>query len=607
MNEVDLPTGALNGVGHSAAAGRDAAPVMVLKLGGSVLLSRRHIARAASEVYRYARRGYRVLAVVSAIDGVTDALARRAGAGSASVHAPYLLATGESGAAALLALALEEIGMEAVIRLPHEIALIAKGPATDASLVSVDAGKLSRDLALREVVIVPGFFADNADGRRVLLGRGGTDLTAVFLGAALANARIRLIKDVDGVYEADPKKANSETADAPRRYACVSYGDAHLCASPLIQPKTVEFAFERKIFLEIAGLQAGYDTRLCEITALAKPRAQRQPLRIALLGCGVVGAQLIKRLGLERDRFEVVRTLIKNLAKPRDVFGVSFIDEPDQLLGGDIDVFVDAGNASAPSATLIEAALKSGIPTISANKKALSDNLACFKRLAAGTGAVLVYSAAVGGGAPFLELAGRAHAAGKPVRIEGVLNGTANLVLGMTSLGASLPDAVDLAKARGFAEADPRADLNGQDAAAKLTLLAEAAFGVAPGLIDITLDGITDDTIRPPGGDISLKQIARAVFSEGVVQTGVALEVRSYCDFLGTARDEENRLEILFDDGRIWRVRGKGAGAVPTTEALYADLCDIERFLKDREHAQGRAMLPIVNSSVSRRFVNYTF
>ena len=457
-----------------------AAPVIVLKLGGSIFTSQSHVARGASEIYRYTREGYRVIAVVSALAGITDALSQST-PHNTSKHAPYLLATGECAAAAYLALELEAIGIDSLIRLPHEISLIAEGPSHEATLTGLNIKKLQADLTETECIIVPGFFADNKEGRRVLLGRGGTDLTAAYLGAAISNSRIRLLKDVDGVYDTDP-----QTAHNPKRYRTVSYEDALICASPLIQPQTVEFSRDHKVAIEIAGLQRAYETSLCQETVLGRERQQHQPLKIAMLGCGVVGSALVNRLQLESEKFKISRILVRDTSKQRgEINDITFINTKDTLLDNDIDIFVDAGSANAPSADLIESALNAGIAVVSANKQALAAHLTRYQNSAATNGTLLLYSASVGGGAPFIEAAQHAKLSNSPVLLEGVLNGTCNFILELTANGTTFDEAVQRAIDEGYAEADPTSDLDGSDAAAKLVLLADAAFGQTISIDDI--------------------------------------------------------------------------------------------------------------------------
>src|SRR6185437_14165272 len=117
-----------------------------------------------------------------------------------------LARVGELHSAALLALALSQVGLRSCPLDPHEMGLVAQGSALDSNLVDLNAAAVWEKIHANDVVVVPGFIADHAEHGVVTLGRGGTDLSAVFFAAKLDAHRVRLIKDVDGVYAEDPAK-----------------------------------------------------------------------------------------------------------------------------------------------------------------------------------------------------------------------------------------------------------------------------------------------------------------------------------------------------------------------------------------------------------------
>ena len=157
----------------------------------------------------------------------------------------------------------------------------------------------------------------------------------------------------------------------------------------------------------------------------ATRRAQPRRLRVALAGYGVVGAGVAARLAQRPDDYEIVSVLVRDLTRVRDGTAPAlFTDDPARLLGSRPDVIVDALSSGPAGLALSEAALRVGVSVVSANKQAI---IAGYEALrAAQTGnARLLYSAAVGGGAPLLEAVAAARAEGAAiVRIEGVLNGT---------------------------------------------------------------------------------------------------------------------------------------------------------------------------------------
>jgi homoserine dehydrogenase len=560
-----------------------AKPLIVLKFGGSVLTSEDALPQAVSEIYRYVRQGYAVAAVVSALKGETDALIRQAshyGAAQHSAAAPYLIALGEFRSAALLALAAERAGLSPVVRQPHEIGLRAAGDREDAALIDVDTARLKRDLEAHDVVVIPGFTALDTDGRTVLLGRGGTDLSAIFLASRIKGARVRLIKDVDGVYDHDPALDSHA-----RSFARISWAEAEQIARVLIQPKGVRHAASLGLAVEVAAMGAAYETVVGPDTAPRITPVTPPPLRVGLLGCGVVGGGVLERLLAEPERFEVAGVLVRDLGRHAlAAKKAPFTDDTALFKTLDLDLFIDAACGIEPSGALIAHFLARGVSVASANKQAVAARLPELQAARADE-AELLYSAAVGGSVPLLETAARCRGE-DAVLVEGLLNSTSNYVLGRISEGEGLAQALDDARIAGFAEADASDDLEGRDAHAKLRLLAHSIWGR-----DVDAFSAVEVLDRAPdvGEGLVLKQVARCRLEAGRLTGEVRLESLPADHFLAAARAEENRLRIVLSDGRELRASGKGAGRWPTTEAVMADVLDLAR----RHAAHPRPAAPV--------------
>ena len=251
-------------------------PLAVLKFGGSVLGTGRDYAAAVAEVKRHLRRGERVLAVVSALKGATDSLLADAhyfGPEPEPAATASLLATGEAASAAKLALALNAAGIEAALLDPSAIGLVTRGPLLDADPVGVDDEALRHALERSGAAVIPGFFGRDSSGGYALFGRGGTDLTALFLAHRLGARTCRLLKNVDGVYERDP----AEGQRAPRRYESISWDDALKLGSRVIQPKGLHYARRERIEFDVAAVGASGGTRVgAGPTAWARPRGARR-------------------------------------------------------------------------------------------------------------------------------------------------------------------------------------------------------------------------------------------------------------------------------------------------------------------------------------------
>ena len=231
--------------------------------------------------------------MVSAIGDATDLLLASA-RDLASEPEPYaladLLATGERASATLLGIALDRVGVRARVVDPRDIELLALGTVLDSEPVGVDRERLKTLLAEFPVLVVPGFFGLDEKKRLHLLGRGGSDLTAVFLATAVGATRCRLIKDVDGVYESDPA---GSIGYQPRRFSSLGYEQASALAGPFIQPKAVLFLQRQQRTAEVAALGAAYESHVGFSTTTLADVATISPTRCAAPGIGNSGRRRV--------------------------------------------------------------------------------------------------------------------------------------------------------------------------------------------------------------------------------------------------------------------------------------------------------------------------
>src|SRR5258708_1255511 len=208
--------------------------VEVLKFGSSVLRAAADLPMAVDEIYRRWRAGHHILVVVSAFEGVTDQLLREVSDGTEyecrEATAAYV-STGEQKTAALLLGTLRRCGMPSRMVEPREIGLIAEGSILESAPLSVDVSTLRKLWIDYPVLVLPGFYGINVSGTAALFGRGGSDLSALFLAAELGG-NCRLIKDVPGVFDSDP--ARLATA---RRVPTLSPDMAAQGARPLFPPQ----------------------------------------------------------------------------------------------------------------------------------------------------------------------------------------------------------------------------------------------------------------------------------------------------------------------------------------------------------------------------------
>lgn len=560
----------------------DAERLCVLKFGSSVLGREEDYPAAALEIYRHVRHGEKVVAVVSALAGQTDALfeqAERVGGEGPPNLVARLARVGELHSAALMALALSRVGVRVCTLDPHEMGLIAEGEPLDSDLTHLDVEVFQAKLDEYDVVVVPGFTAEHLEHGIVTLGRGGTDLSAVFFAARLGAHRVRLIKDVDGVYSKDPaKNVGAE------RFSKMSYAAAAEASCGVIQPKAIRAAEAEDVLIEVAALGSQEATTIAHLpTRKARSTTKSERLRVALLGCGAVGGGVLNYLNSRPDLFQLNPVLVRRPGKYSD--SGRFTAQAAEALDGEPDLVIELLGGADEPADLIRSALLHGAQVITANKAAVAKHYDSLHACAEAGGGSLRFSAAVGGGAPVIEALRRMR--GSVLSVEGVMNGTCNFLLSRVTEGWSFDEAVARAQALGYAEADPSADVDSHDAAAKLSILIREAFGVSlpPARIaKQSLRSVTPEMAQEAlaKGQV-LKQIGRCrLLPDGSLEAEVVLEALQLSNRLAGAKNEENRFLITERGGKLHHIFGKGAGRWPTATAVFADVMDAQRALLER-------------------------
>ena len=560
----------------AAIAPESAQPLYVLKFGSSVLQTSADVPRVAGEIYRHRREGRAVIAVVSALAGETDRLFRDAAAmtGLSSCRGVAdLVSLGEQKTAALLRLACERIGLQAEICLPEQLGLRTGGDSMVASPSRLDPADLLAKLSRTGVVIVPGFVGLDETGERTLLGRGGSDFSAIFIGGELGAACVRLYKDVDGVFDQDPAQN-----DQARRFSAISWEETLRIARPLIQAQAVEYAASKGLAVEVEALGSADPTVVGSFSNAAQPFSQPPPLRVSLAGFGVVGQSVAERLQREPG-FEIAAILVRDLDRPRSVAPpVPLTTCRQQFLDCPTDIIVDALSCEETGSLLCNAVLPAGVHIVSASKRMISAHHGGLANAASRGGSQLLYSAAVGGSAAVLETIDRARSRGEIAEVVGVLNGTVNFILQRLAEGAGFAAALAEAQEKGFAEENPEADLSGADTAAKLRIMGLRALGIEPAALHVpteALDAEKAEHIRSSGE--RWVQVGILSRGQGGVQASVTLQPLREVAALPAIVDEWNCAAVKLADGRIYRCIGRGAGGAATAEAIVADLYGLLR------------------------------
>lgn len=561
--------------------------VIVLKFGGSVLLDERTLRLAVHEVYRWRREGFSVVAVVSAFFGHTDALMERARFASDGDWAPAhavaaLLSTGESNSAALLALHLRRAGVPGELFSPQTAGLRASGPALDADPVGLDVAAFKQALDEHGVVVVPGFIALDEGGQIVTLGRGGSDLTALHVAAALGG-RCRLVKDVDGLYESDPARLDPTTGQTPRRYERVCFDDALRTDGSIVQHKAVRYARERGLEFEVGRFAGSQPTVVGAAPSVLSRRDDRPGrARVALLGLGTVGAGVYELLSQLEHRVEIVGVCARDVSRPR---GLSI---PAGLLTDDLDVVAACGaevvieliGGVTDARRAVTRALRHGSHVVTGNKALLAEYGYELSAIAGERGRSVRGSASVGGAMPIIECVTRGGS-GRVVSVRGVLNGTTNFILESVAGGLSFEQALSQAQQLGYAEADPSRDLLGLDAGDKLRVLARACADANLAGSDVVCESLAAGIRRVGKGAGVLRHVASLDVSDASRATAcVRVESVGEGDALASVPGAWNAAEIVWSDGRREVLRGRGAGRWATAEAVVGDVLDVIRHIE---------------------------
>ena len=314
-------------------------------------------------------------------------------------------------------------------------------------------------------------------------------------------------------------------------------------------------------------------------------------LTVGILGPGTVGGGAYKILTENHDlierrtgvSIEVVKLLTR---RPRPEFPAALLtDDPDDILSNpDVDVVVETMGGIEPATSFMLQAMKHGKHVVTANKAAVADGYEELVKTAGENGVKFLFEASVGGGIPVLTSIQGALSGNTFIEVMGIVNGTTNYILTkMTEDGADYADVLKDAQAKGFAEADPTADVEGIDAANKLCILAALLFDkyVAPAHIPtVGISQITAADIAAAAAEgCKIKLIAHAVLKDGQVECSVSPKKLPFSHPLAGVNNEFNAVYITGDMVGEVMLYGKGAGALPTGSAVVGDIISIAKEL----------------------------
>jgi homoserine dehydrogenase len=323
-----------------------------------------------------------------------------------------------------------------------------------------------------------------------------------------------------------------------------------------------------------------------------------KPLKVALLGCGVVGSEVVRLINAHQEDLahrigaplEIAGIAVRRPQRQRDldVDPAMFTTDSDSLVArDDVDVVIEVIGGIEPARSLLVTALERGASVVTANKALLAEDGATLYDAAKRGNTDLYCEASVAGAIPLLRPLRESLAGDRVTRVMGIVNGTTNYILTkMDATGAGFTDALEEAQALGYAEADPSADIDGFDAAAKAAILAGLAFHTRVTAADVHREGISEVTAgdvasaKEMGGVVKLLAIAeRSPDRNGRESVGVRVHpaILPLSHPLAGVRDAYNAVFIEADAAGQLMFYGRGAGGAPTASAVLGDLVAVCR------------------------------
>lgn len=314
-------------------------------------------------------------------------------------------------------------------------------------------------------------------------------------------------------------------------------------------------------------------------------------IKVGLLGMGNVGTGTYKTLDMNREKIfdstgldiEISKVLVNDTSKDRGIKLPSekLTQNPDDIfLDKNIDIVVELIGGIEPASEFMLKAMENGKHVVTANKAAVAANYDKLINTAYKNKVMLRYEASVGGGIPIINALTTALTSNDFEEILGIVNGTTNYIMTqMTEYGLEYSDVLKVAQEKGFAEADPTADVEGIDVANKLSILMAIVFGIRISPDDIPREGITkiskDDITFANNFGYKIKLLCTARKSDNKLECHVQPAFVPLSHPLASVSNEFNAVFVKGNAVDDLMFYGKGAGPLPTGSAVMGDIIEI--------------------------------
>ncbi|MEV6103849.1 homoserine dehydrogenase [Streptomyces sp. NPDC051940] len=329
-------------------------------------------------------------------------------------------------------------------------------------------------------------------------------------------------------------------------------------------------------------------------------------LKVALLGCGSVGSEVARIMTTHADdltarigaEVELVGVAVRRKGRARPGIPEELLTTDAMALvkRGDLDIVIEVIGGVEPARSLITTAFEHGASVVTANKALLAEDGPSLYAAAAQHGVDLYYEAAVAGAIPLIRPLRESLAGDRVNRVLGIVNGTTNFILDkMDTSGAGYAEALDEATALGYAEADPTADVEGFDAAAKAAILAGIAFHTRVSLDDVHREGITEVTAadmasaQRMGCTVKLLAICERGADGRTVTARVHPAMIPLSHPLASVRGAYNAVFVEASAAGQLMFYGPGAGGAPTASAVLGDLVAVARHKLGESNGPGES------------------
>ncbi len=320
-----------------------------------------------------------------------------------------------------------------------------------------------------------------------------------------------------------------------------------------------------------------------------------KPIKIGLLGFGNVGTGLYNILALNNDKItnaanqdiEISKILVNNLNKKRDIDVPKevFTNDINTILNDkDIDIVIELLGGIHPAYDYMKEALQKGKNVVTANKAVIATHGKELFKIAKDNNVAIRFEASVGGGIPIISSLVNPLSINQFEEVIGIVNGTTNYILtNMTEYGLPYEDVLKEAQAKGFAEADPTSDVEGEDAAYKLAILSSIAFGVDLEPTEIPTTGISqiseEDIEYASQFGYKIKLLSKAKKIGNQFEYHVNPTLVPVTHPLASVNNEFNALFVKGNAVGELMLYGKGAGSMPTGSAVMGDVLEVVKMI----------------------------